>query len=235
MTAIATALRTAAEWPQADRHHYAGLNLPDAPPPEGTRWVHVPDYRLDVLRRLCFGGWTDAQLRDALAAADGPGNAARAFSAWYPGAEARPVVLVRRADGTHAFGFHAFLGKWTVLYAHLAGVATTVPALVGVPPGLPPARVAFRGEAVELEVHRPGYRDGGRTAVTARTLDTGEPYSTVTVNLPDEPLGEDEVFVKDYSGGEGTLAALEEAGLARATGRSARSGFVTVPAALLLI
>lgn len=234
MTTTAPGLRPAAEWPQADRHAYARVNL-STEPPDGTRYVYAPGYRLDVLRRLCFGDWTDTQLRDVMAAADPGDNARRSFEAWSARAEARPVVLVRRADGTHAFGLHAYLGRWTVLAAWRDGLAATVPALVGVPPDLPPARVALGGTVCELEVFRPGYRDGGRTAVAARTLDTGEPYATVTVNLPDEPLGDDEVFVKDYSEGEGTLDALEEAGLARATGRAVRSGYVTVPAALLFI
>lgn len=228
-------LRTAAEWAAADRHGYARAQLPaDAPPPEDARWVYVPDYRVDVLRRLCFGAWTDDQLRDTLAAVDAAGLAGKSFAAWYPEAEARPAVLVRRGDGTHAFGFNLYYGRWTVLHAYLAGAAATVPALVGVPPDLPSPRLTLKGEVVTLGVFRPGYTDGGRTAVAATTL-AGEPYSTVTVNLPDEPLGDDEVFVKDYAEGEGTLAALEEAGLARATGRRVGAGYVTVPAALLLV
>lgn len=63
----------------------------------------------------------------------------------------------------------------------------------------------------------------------------GEPVSTCTVNLPDEPLGEGEVFIKDYSENEGMVEFLVKEGVVEKTGREVRSGYIAVPVCKLLI
>jgi hypothetical protein len=52
------------------------------------------------------------------------------------------------------------------------------------------------------------------------------PYASLTVNLPNEHLNEDEVFVKDWSECEGLAQACIEAGWLLPTGREVSSGFV---------
>lgn len=57
-----------------------------------------------------------------------------------------------------------------------------------------------------------------------------ELFATLTVNLPDEPLDDGEVFVKNWSVNEILFPWVEEQGiLARPTGRVVPSGFVLVP------
>lgn len=69
----------------------------------------------------------------------------------------------------------------------------------------------------------------GRTALQLIDAQDGEPVATATVNLPGEPLGSGEVFIKDYAENEGMVAALAEAGIVEPTDRVVVSGFVTVP------
>lgn len=66
--------------------------------------------------------------------------------------------------------------------------------------------------SVSCVVHKRVYQNG-RTALQLAERDTGEPYCTATVNLPDVALATDEVFVKDYSENAGVLAALVAAGV----------------------
>jgi hypothetical protein len=74
----------------------------------------------------------------------------------------------------------------------------------------------------------------GRPALVLNDPRDGEQIAVATVNLPDVPAGPNEVFIKDYSENAGMLAALEAAGVVRATGDVARSGFVTIPRCELL-
>ena len=68
----------------------------------------------------------------------------------------------------------------------------------------------------------------GRPALQAFT-EEWEPWCMVTVNLPDERLEPGEFFVhhstREYDE-PGLLRAIEEAGLARFTGRTVSAGFV---------
>ena len=72
------------------------------------------------------------------------------------------------------------------------------------------------------------YAEGGRVRLDFLSLE-GEPMMTATVNLPDEPLADDEAFIKSYSEGEGLLAGLLEAELIYLTPRAVRSGHVIIP------
>lgn len=53
----------------------------------------------------------------------------------------------------------------------------------------------------------------GRTAICLTDAVTGEPVMTATVNLPDEPLVEGEVIIKDWSENEGIMTSLMNAGV----------------------
>jgi hypothetical protein len=61
----------------------------------------------------------------------------------------------------------------------------------------------------------------GRTALRLYTVTDGfkEPMGTATVNIPDAPLNDDEVFIKNYSENKGILKALIKAGIVEDTGR----------------
>lgn len=52
-------------------------------------------------------------------------------------------------------------------------------------------------ESLHIEAHQ--YTDGGRLNLRLVQTNTGELYTTITVNLPDEECPEDEIFVKNYS------------------------------------
>ena len=96
-----------------------------------------------------------------------------------------------------------------------------------------PCFVMFRG--VQLHVSFSHYYDNQRTAICLGDIETGEPYATATVNIPDIPLGPTEVLIKDYSENAGILGALERAGIVRRTGRCVHSGFVEIPVCELLV
>jgi len=51
------------------------------------------------------------------------------------------------------------------------------------------------------------YRNN-RTAIECIDPEDGESIAVATVNLPDSPLNDDEVFIKDYSENEGILSSL---------------------------
>lgn len=57
----------------------------------------------------------------------------------------------------------------------------------------------------------------------------GGPFGTITVNLPNEHLNDDEFFVKDYSENIPIVTRLLELGWLVPTGREVISGFVTIP------
>lgn len=77
----------------------------------------------------------------------------------------------------------------------------------------------------------------GRTAI--ELVDTEPPYfesiTVASVNLPDEPMKEDEIAIKNYSENEGILDVLVNAKIVSAPVRYADSGFVTIPICKLLI
>lgn len=56
----------------------------------------------------------------------------------------------------------------------------------------------------------------------------GEPIAVATVNLPEVPLKENEIIIKDYSENSGMLEALKKSGFISDTKREITSGFVTV-------
>lgn len=92
--------------------------------------------------------------------------------------------------------------------------------------------VVHQGRPCGVELGRYG---NGRTAVCLYDRETNEPHATATINLPDESIAPDEVFIKDYSENAGMLAALETAGLVAPTGREVRTGYVSAPVVKLLV
>jgi hypothetical protein len=69
----------------------------------------------------------------------------------------------------------------------------------------------------------------GRVALKLVDAEDGSPIATATVNLPDAPLGKNQVAIEDWSENEGMLAALIEAGIVKPTGQTIPSGYVDVP------
>ena len=74
----------------------------------------------------------------------------------------------------------------------------------------------------------------GRIAIELIEKDTGEPYTTATINMPNVPLAKDEVIIKNYSENEGVLDALVKAGVVSKPIRTVPAGFATADVCKLL-
>lgn len=80
-----------------------------------------------------------------------------------------------------------------------------------------------------------GHYGSGRLAIQLvsavenkeQDLFIGEPIATATVNLPDIPLGADEIIIKNYSENEGMLNSLQKAGLVSVPVRQIQTGYAT--------
>jgi predicted GNAT family acetyltransferase len=92
--------------------------------------------------------------------------------------------------------------------------------------------IVYRGP-ITLEVNR--FMHGDNLAIRLITHEDGYPdvLAAVTVNLPNELLAADHVFVKNWSEGEGMLDVMVAKGWMEATGRKVSSGYVQVPEARL--
>lgn len=88
--------------------------------------------------------------------------------------------------------------------------------------------VKFKEWACWLKVRR---YSNGRIALTLVDQRDGEPVATATTNLPDEPLADDEVVIKDWSENTGMVTALVAAGVIEQPHRSVVTGFVKAPVA----
>ncbi len=62
-----------------------------------------------------------------------------------------------------------------------------------------------------------------------------ECIATVTINLPNEDIADDEIFIKNYSENEGMLEALLEANVISKPIKYVKIGFVEVPLCKILI
>jgi Domain of unknown function (DUF4313) len=78
------------------------------------------------------------------------------------------------------------------------------------------------------------YRNNNRISITLLDAEDGIPFAVATVNLPDEPLEENEIAIKNHSENEGILWALQEAGIVGQVKREVQSGFVRIPIVELL-
>jgi len=85
----------------------------------------------------------------------------------------------------------------------------------------------------KCEVHKAEY--GNKRTALQLVDEDGMPMCMASVNLPDVPLADGFIFIKDYSENTGVLAALIKGGIVEDTGGTARSGFVEVPVCKLLI
>lgn len=94
-----------------------------------------------------------------------------------------------------------------------------------------PTTVKFKKWECELKFKA---YSNGRTAIELVDHIDGSPIAVATVNLPDEPLDESEVFIKDYSENEGMLVALINANIISYPISFVESGFVTIPKCKLL-
>ena len=78
----------------------------------------------------------------------------------------------------------------------------------------------------------------GRIAITYSIVEDEEigqePFCTATINLPDEPLEEDEVIIKSYAENEGLYQCMMRDGVISEVIRWVRSGFIEAPVCRLL-
>lgn len=82
--------------------------------------------------------------------------------------------------------------------------------------------VVYKGEP--LDIYQSSYK-GGRAAIYLSS--DGMLFATLTVNLPDQPLKEDEFFVKTWTENEEIAPwILEKAGLFEDTGIAVDTGFM---------
>lgn len=93
--------------------------------------------------------------------------------------------------------------------------------------------VEFNGYVLYLILGK--YAEGGRTSIHLVDADSGEPYCTATVNVPEEPLGPGEVIIKSYSENEGLLERMVEGGVVEPTGRIVQLGHAEAHVCRLLL
>ena len=87
-------------------------------------------------------------------------------------------------------------------------------------------RINFGGFRCILK--KEAYRNN-RTALGLYDERDGGLVCVATSNVPREPLGLDEVIIKNHSENEGILETLESAGVIARTGRTVATGFVDAP------
>ena len=74
-----------------------------------------------------------------------------------------------------------------------------------------------------------GQYSNGRTALELVEIGTDEPVLMASVNVPFEPLFDDEVIIKNYSENEGILAVLIAAKVIGEPIRFASTGWTSSP------
>jgi hypothetical protein len=76
----------------------------------------------------------------------------------------------------------------------------------------------------------------GITAILLNDAEDGEPVATASANLPEwaDQLGEDQTFLKTYSGNEGLLEVLVDAGIIELTYFDVNSNGMNFPACEIL-
>ncbi len=68
-----------------------------------------------------------------------------------------------------------------------------------------------------------------RTRIQLIDTEDGSSVAVVTVNLPDEPMAEDEAAIKNYAENTGVLTFLRDNNLITEVKRVVRSGYVNIP------
>ncbi len=74
----------------------------------------------------------------------------------------------------------------------------------------------------------------GRPAISLIDANDGGSVSRATVNLPNEVVAANHVFIKDYSENAGMMQALTDAGVVKDTGVKVKCGYTEVSVAELL-
>lgn len=83
-------------------------------------------------------------------------------------------------------------------------------------------------------VRKQQYAATGGVALELIDAEDFEPIAMATVCVPDVPIHEDQVFIKDYSENEGILQALIDAGVVSQPLEWIEQGFVRLPLCKLL-
>ena len=94
-----------------------------------------------------------------------------------------------------------------------------MPALVG------SLTIQYPTGQVEIAVLASRYSHGGRIQVRLEAPN-GDPWGTLTVNLPDVPLAQNEILVKTWSENKFLRSPALRCGLFEDTGRRVPNGFV---------
>lgn len=86
----------------------------------------------------------------------------------------------------------------------------------------------------KVKLHEGKYQGGG--VAILGYLSDGEPFATLTVNMPEHQhlLNKDEVFIKNWSENEAFARSALRSGYFLNTGKSVRTGFVEAPIWLLI-
>lgn len=83
--------------------------------------------------------------------------------------------------------------------------------------------VVFLRTKCRVEFSR--YAANNRIAIRLIDVESGEPFTTATANLPDEDCEPNQTHIKDYSENSGILDVLSAAGIVKDTGVRHWSGF----------
>lgn len=98
---------------------------------------------------------------------------------------------------------------------------------------IPASDVTDHGsDTTMLTLYQSKYQSNGETALFLRSVKG--PYMTITVNLPDVDLDDDEVSIKNYSENEGVFEWLVDEGIVSEPIRYEHQGHVKVPICRLL-
>lgn len=75
----------------------------------------------------------------------------------------------------------------------------------------------------------------GRTAIQLKDVEDHSLIATASVNLPDEPLKDDEIAIRDSEENFGMQLALFDAGIVSTPLRWVHSGWIKIPICKLLV
>ena len=90
-----------------------------------------------------------------------------------------------------------------------------------------PVTVHAFGKKFETIIDLDHYRSGGKYAIElVMANDSGNPFCTLTCNIPSVVLTENEILVKTWSENEEVAKAALASGLFRDTGKRVSTGFV---------
>lgn len=94
-------------------------------------------------------------------------------------------------------------------------------------------RIHFLNVPCRIELHQYANKRHALELITEDDFE--ELMCRATVNLPEVPLADDEVIIKDWNENAGTLLLLEGAGIVSRPLRYVRTGYVKAPVCKLLV